>query len=148
MSAANIHHQVTEVYGTEAMSDSKVRKWFLKHSLGGKRFSDNEEVNAALNSWLSDQTADLFEEGFQNLVLSLYKEYRSFIKGTESCKGVAQPVSRYETRLVTDWIWYQLHPLSIPFLQIQNAPRLKYRSLHQSPKRTTEHKRDLPKMSL
>ncbi|GFU27840.1 hypothetical protein TNCV_449471 [Trichonephila clavipes] len=27
MSAADIHRQITEVYGTEAMSDSKVRKW-------------------------------------------------------------------------------------------------------------------------
>ncbi|GFX34835.1 histone-lysine N-methyltransferase SETMAR [Trichonephila clavipes] len=42
----------------------------LKHSLGGKRFSDNEEVKSAVNSWLSDQAADFFEEGFQNLVLS------------------------------------------------------------------------------
>ncbi|GFX09297.1 hypothetical protein TNCV_1887101 [Trichonephila clavipes] len=38
-------------------------------SLGGKRFSDNEEEEAAVNSWLSDQAADFFEEGFQNLVL-------------------------------------------------------------------------------
>ncbi|GFX17434.1 hypothetical protein TNCV_1494481 [Trichonephila clavipes] len=43
---------------------------YLKHSIGGKRFSDNEEVKASVNSWLSDQAADLFEEGFQNLVLS------------------------------------------------------------------------------
>ncbi|GFS87375.1 histone-lysine N-methyltransferase SETMAR [Trichonephila clavipes] len=27
---------------------------YLKHSLGGKRFIDNEEVKAAVNSWLSD----------------------------------------------------------------------------------------------
>ncbi|GFX47541.1 uncharacterized protein TNCV_3015601 [Trichonephila clavipes] len=39
---------------------------FLKHSLGGKCFSDNEEVKVAVNSCLFDQTA---EEGFQNLVL-------------------------------------------------------------------------------
>ncbi|GFX87369.1 histone-lysine N-methyltransferase SETMAR [Trichonephila clavipes] len=30
MSAADIHCQITEVYGTEAVSDSKVRKWVLK----------------------------------------------------------------------------------------------------------------------
>ncbi|GFV11175.1 histone-lysine N-methyltransferase SETMAR [Trichonephila clavipes] len=42
---------------------------YLKHSLGGKCFSYNEEVKAALNSWLSDQAADYFEEGFQHLVL-------------------------------------------------------------------------------
>ncbi|GFU28676.1 hypothetical protein TNCV_468691 [Trichonephila clavipes] len=40
---------------------------YLKHS--GKGFSDNGEVKAAVNCWLSDQAADFFEEGFQNLVL-------------------------------------------------------------------------------
>ncbi|GFX44207.1 mariner Mos1 transposase [Trichonephila clavipes] len=42
---------------------------YLKHSFGGKRFSDNEEVKAATNSWLSVPEADFFEEDFQNLVL-------------------------------------------------------------------------------
>ncbi|GFV17566.1 histone-lysine N-methyltransferase SETMAR [Trichonephila clavipes] len=41
----------------------------FRYSLSGKRFSDIEEVKAAVNSWLSDQTADFFDEGFQNLVL-------------------------------------------------------------------------------
>ncbi|GFW51094.1 mariner Mos1 transposase [Trichonephila clavipes] len=41
----------------------------LKHKLGGNSFSDNEEGKAAVNSWLSDQVADFFEEGFQNLIL-------------------------------------------------------------------------------
>ncbi|GFU61922.1 histone-lysine N-methyltransferase SETMAR [Trichonephila clavipes] len=27
---------------------------YLKHSLGGKRFNDKEEVKEAVNSWLSD----------------------------------------------------------------------------------------------
>ncbi|GFV45471.1 histone-lysine N-methyltransferase SETMAR [Trichonephila clavipes] len=35
---------------------------YLKHSISGKRFSDNE-VKAAVNSWLSNQAADFFEEG-------------------------------------------------------------------------------------
>ncbi|GFW35224.1 hypothetical protein TNCV_1695391 [Trichonephila clavipes] len=39
--------------------------------LGGKRFSDNEEVKAAMNCWLFDQAQDFFEEAFQNLVLSM-----------------------------------------------------------------------------
>ncbi|GFS87371.1 integrase catalytic domain-containing protein [Trichonephila clavipes] len=34
MSAADIHHQITEVYGTEAMSDSKVRKWLSSFKMG------------------------------------------------------------------------------------------------------------------
>ncbi|GFV52799.1 histone-lysine N-methyltransferase SETMAR [Trichonephila clavipes] len=38
---------------------------YLKHSFGGKHFSDNEEVKAIVNSWLSDQAADFFEEGFK-----------------------------------------------------------------------------------
>ncbi|GFX65247.1 hypothetical protein TNCV_4821381 [Trichonephila clavipes] len=36
--------------------------WYLKHSLGGKRFSDKEEVKADVNSWLSDHAADFFEK--------------------------------------------------------------------------------------
>ncbi|GFX57959.1 hypothetical protein TNCV_3069261 [Trichonephila clavipes] len=34
MSTADIHRHVTEVYGTEAMSDSKVRKWVRKFKDG------------------------------------------------------------------------------------------------------------------
>ncbi|GFV65052.1 hypothetical protein TNCV_4670831 [Trichonephila clavipes] len=78
---------VTEVDDTEAISDSKVRKWvwkfkdgYLKHSLGGKRFSDNEEVKDVMNSWLSDQAADFFEEGFQNFVLRLRTEHLKGMK--------------------------------------------------------------------
>ncbi|GFT37295.1 uncharacterized protein TNCV_1127211 [Trichonephila clavipes] len=41
----------------------------LKHSLGGKSFTDNEEVKMAVNSCLSDKGADFFEKSFQNLVL-------------------------------------------------------------------------------
>ncbi|GFS84174.1 mariner Mos1 transposase [Trichonephila clavipes] len=37
---------------------------YLKHSLSGKCFSDNEEVKAAVNSWLSNQATDFFEESF------------------------------------------------------------------------------------
>ncbi|GFY09069.1 mariner Mos1 transposase [Trichonephila clavipes] len=37
---------------------------YLKYSLGGKRFNDNDEVKAVVNSWLSDQAADFFEESF------------------------------------------------------------------------------------
>ncbi|GFX40490.1 hypothetical protein TNCV_1413001 [Trichonephila clavipes] len=45
-------------------------------SLGGKRFSDNE-VETTMNSWLSDQAADYFEEDFHNLVLSSSSSSRS-----------------------------------------------------------------------
>ncbi|GFW49432.1 histone-lysine N-methyltransferase SETMAR [Trichonephila clavipes] len=40
---------------------------YLKHSLGGKYFSDNEKVKAVVN-WLSNQVADFFEEDFQHLI--------------------------------------------------------------------------------
>ncbi|GFX45478.1 hypothetical protein TNCV_2740151 [Trichonephila clavipes] len=39
--------------------------WYFKHSLGGKRFSDNKEGKAVVNSWLSDQASDFFKEGFK-----------------------------------------------------------------------------------
>ncbi|GFV23002.1 histone-lysine N-methyltransferase SETMAR [Trichonephila clavipes] len=42
---------------------------YLKHSHDRKCFSNNEDVKADENSWLSDRAADFFEEGFQNLVL-------------------------------------------------------------------------------
>ncbi|GFV31827.1 histone-lysine N-methyltransferase SETMAR [Trichonephila clavipes] len=45
--------------------------WYLKYCLGGKHFSDNKEVNAVVNSWLSNPAADFFEEVFQNLILSM-----------------------------------------------------------------------------
>ncbi|GFV46812.1 mariner Mos1 transposase [Trichonephila clavipes] len=51
---------------------------YLSYSLGGKHFSDNVEVKEAVNSWLSNQAADFFEEGFQNLVLSCKVIYSQF----------------------------------------------------------------------
>ncbi|GFU63413.1 hypothetical protein TNCV_44591 [Trichonephila clavipes] len=44
---------------------------YLKHSPEGKRFNDNGEVKAVMNYSLSGHVADFFEEGFQNLVISL-----------------------------------------------------------------------------
>ncbi|GFS57044.1 mariner Mos1 transposase [Trichonephila clavipes] len=45
----------------------------LKYSCGGKRFSENEEVKAAVNSSLSNQVADFFKNGLQNLILKYDK---------------------------------------------------------------------------
>ncbi|GFW59994.1 uncharacterized protein TNCV_4864491 [Trichonephila clavipes] len=42
MSAADIHRQITEVYGTETMSDSKVRKWVWKFKNGRTNVDDEE----------------------------------------------------------------------------------------------------------
>ncbi|GFT52963.1 mariner Mos1 transposase [Trichonephila clavipes] len=48
-----------------ALSDFHLFR-YLKHSFGRKHFSDNEEVKAAMNYWLSKQAAEFFEEGFYN----------------------------------------------------------------------------------
>ncbi|GFT37380.1 histone-lysine N-methyltransferase SETMAR [Trichonephila clavipes] len=50
-----------------APSDFHLFRYF-KHSLGGKRFSDSEKVKVSVNSRLSNQAADFFEEDFQNLI--------------------------------------------------------------------------------
>ncbi|GFV91228.1 histone-lysine N-methyltransferase SETMAR [Trichonephila clavipes] len=44
---------------------------YLIHSLSRKRFRDDEEVNAAVNSWLSNQATAFFEDSFQNLILRI-----------------------------------------------------------------------------
>lgn len=41
----------------------------LKEHLGGKRFGSDEEVKTAVNTWFSEQAAEFFEEGIQNLVV-------------------------------------------------------------------------------
>ncbi|GFV72423.1 histone-lysine N-methyltransferase SETMAR [Trichonephila clavipes] len=56
---------------------------YFKHSLGGKRFSDSEEVKAAVNSCLSNQVADFFEEGFQNLILRYDKRINKLVNYVE-----------------------------------------------------------------
>ncbi|GFX29560.1 uncharacterized protein TNCV_4776321 [Trichonephila clavipes] len=43
MPAADIHHQITEVYDTEAVSDSKVRKWVRKFKEWCEQTSMTEE---------------------------------------------------------------------------------------------------------
>ncbi|GFX02816.1 uncharacterized protein TNCV_4437981 [Trichonephila clavipes] len=44
MSAADIHRQIIEVYGTEAMSDSKVQKWVRKFQGGRTNVHDEERT--------------------------------------------------------------------------------------------------------
>ncbi|GFW71324.1 HTH_48 domain-containing protein [Trichonephila clavipes] len=43
MSAADIHHQMTEVYNTELVGDSKVRKWVWKFKEGQTNVHDEEQ---------------------------------------------------------------------------------------------------------
>jgi len=40
----------------------------LKKSLGGKRFDDNDDLNGAVQKWLTSQAATFYEEGIQKLV--------------------------------------------------------------------------------
>ncbi|GFX95845.1 uncharacterized protein TNCV_2084251 [Trichonephila clavipes] len=47
MSAADIHHQITEAYGTEVMSDSRVRKWVRKFKDGRTNVHDEERLDLA-----------------------------------------------------------------------------------------------------
>ncbi|GFU93232.1 uncharacterized protein TNCV_4217581 [Trichonephila clavipes] len=53
---------------------------YLKHNLGRKRFSDNKEVNATVNSWLSNLVADFFKEGLQNLILNRPSSFHTLSK--------------------------------------------------------------------
>ncbi|GFU83731.1 HTH_48 domain-containing protein [Trichonephila clavipes] len=57
MSAADIHLQITEVYGAEVMSDSKVRKWVRKFKDGRTNVHDEE-----LSGQPSVITDDLMQE--------------------------------------------------------------------------------------
>ncbi|GFT61514.1 dimethylglycine dehydrogenase, mitochondrial [Trichonephila clavipes] len=54
--SVNIHRQITEVYGTDAMSDSKVRKWVRKFKDGRTNVHDEE-----CSGWLSVITDDLMQ---------------------------------------------------------------------------------------
>ncbi|GBN18064.1 Mariner Mos1 transposase [Araneus ventricosus] len=53
----------------------------LKHHLGGN--NDDEDVETAVSSWLSEQAASFYEEGIQNLVVrydKCLKELGSFVE--------------------------------------------------------------------
>ncbi|GFX47307.1 HTH_48 domain-containing protein [Trichonephila clavipes] len=52
MSAAEISHQIIEVYGTEAMSDSKVRKLVKKFK--DERTNGNDEKRSSQSSVITD----------------------------------------------------------------------------------------------
>ncbi|GFV86628.1 HTH_48 domain-containing protein [Trichonephila clavipes] len=89
VSAAEIHRQISDVYGLNAMCSSKVHKWeqidhppyspdmaqsdfrlfrYLKEFLGGKRFDTADEVKEEVQDWLSSQAADVYEVSRQKLV--------------------------------------------------------------------------------
>ncbi|GFV83107.1 histone-lysine N-methyltransferase SETMAR [Trichonephila clavipes] len=84
---------------------------YLEHSFGGKHLGDNEEVNATINSWLSNQnqTADFFEEGFQNLILSAW--LNGYVN-KQNCRiwSEANPQVYVETPLHPEklTVWYAL----------------------------------------
>ncbi|GFX84710.1 HTH_48 domain-containing protein [Trichonephila clavipes] len=59
MSAAGIHRQITEACGTEAMSDSKVRKWVRKFKDG--RTNVHEEDHSGLSSVITDDLIQVVE---------------------------------------------------------------------------------------
>jgi hypothetical protein len=45
----------------------------LKESLAGKTFSDDDEVQDAVITWLREQAGDFYDAGIKKLVLSLTK---------------------------------------------------------------------------
>ncbi|GFX16221.1 hypothetical protein TNCV_4704751 [Trichonephila clavipes] len=59
MSAADIHLQITEVYGTEAMSNSKTRKWARKFKDG--RTNVHDEERSGRPSAITDNLMHTFE---------------------------------------------------------------------------------------
>ncbi|GFV50504.1 HTH_48 domain-containing protein [Trichonephila clavipes] len=58
MSAADIHRQITEVYGTETMSDSKGRKWVKKFK--DVRTNVHDEKRSARPSVITDDLMQVF----------------------------------------------------------------------------------------
>ncbi|GFY19679.1 HTH_48 domain-containing protein [Trichonephila clavipes] len=59
MSAADIHRQITEVYGTEAMSDRKVRKWVKKFK--DRRTNVHDEERSGRLSVITDDLMQAVE---------------------------------------------------------------------------------------
>jgi hypothetical protein len=53
------------VYGGKYMSRKAVHNWVEKH---GKRFADDEEVEAEVRKWLRQQPKDFYAAGFDALV--------------------------------------------------------------------------------
>ncbi|GFW80745.1 HTH_48 domain-containing protein [Trichonephila clavipes] len=59
MSAADIHHQIIEVYGTEGMSDSQVQKWVRKFK--DERTNVHHEERSAGSSVITDDLMQAVE---------------------------------------------------------------------------------------
>ncbi|GFS71992.1 HTH_48 domain-containing protein [Trichonephila clavipes] len=64
MSAADIPRQITEVYDTEAMSDSKVRKWVRK--LKDRRTKVHDEERPDQSSVITDNLMQAVETKIRN----------------------------------------------------------------------------------
>jgi hypothetical protein len=61
---ADIHRQICEVYGENAMSDGMVRKWVRQFNEGRENVHDE----ARSGKWLSSQAATFYDEVIQRLV--------------------------------------------------------------------------------
>ncbi|XP_025410521.1 protein GVQW3-like [Sipha flava] len=81
----DIHRQICEVYGENAMSDSMVRRWVRLFKEGrtnvhdeertgrpslisGQNFNEDDEVKKAISAWLQSQASSFYDEGIQKLV--------------------------------------------------------------------------------
>ncbi|GFW75741.1 HTH_48 domain-containing protein [Trichonephila clavipes] len=77
MPAEDIHYQITEVYGTEAMSDSKVRKWIRKFKY--RQTNVDDEERSGRNSVITDNLMQTVEtkirENRRFMIITLSLEF-------------------------------------------------------------------------
>jgi hypothetical protein len=68
LNAKDIHEEIFCVHGGKCLSRKAVHNWVEKLLLGGKRFTDDEEVETEVRKWLRCQSKDLYAAGFDALV--------------------------------------------------------------------------------
>ncbi|GFU23578.1 HTH_48 domain-containing protein [Trichonephila clavipes] len=78
--AANVHCQITEVYGTESMSDSKVRKWVRKFKDWRTNVHDEER-----SGWPSVIIDDLMQAVETKILYSIGISHRFSVAGAQNC---------------------------------------------------------------
>jgi hypothetical protein len=66
LNAKYIHKEIFPVYGWKYLS-RRVTTGSARNHLGGKRFSDQEEVEKEVRKWLRQQSKDFYPAGFDAL---------------------------------------------------------------------------------
>ncbi|GFT98409.1 uncharacterized protein TNCV_4625581 [Trichonephila clavipes] len=108
MSAVDIHRQITEVYGTEAMSDSKVRKWVRKFKDGRTNVHSEErscQPSVITNDWMQaveTKIRDNMRFTMTTLSLNFLDFYRSVVyKIVTEDLNFKKWCSRFVSKLLT-----------------------------------------------